>query len=116
MRCARSASLRASVGRTVVGDASARVRAEERVAQRAQQVVGDAARVVPGNEHLVHADEHAGHVFVGRRVEHRDPLLERHAAQRRVHLRVVEPAVADRERLVEERQRVARRTAGARGR
>ena len=35
-------------GRPVVGNPAAGVRAEERVAQRAQQIVGDAARVVTG--------------------------------------------------------------------
>ena len=102
-------------GRPVVRDAAAGVRAEERVAQRSQQVVGDAARIVARHHHLVHTHERAGDVFVGRGVEHGHAQLERHPAERGVHLRVVEMAAADRERLVEERQRVARRAAGAAG-
>ena len=98
--------------RPVVGNASAGVRAEERVAQRSQQVVGDAPRIVTRHQHLVHAHQHAGDVFRGRCVEHRDALLEGHSTERGVHLRVVELAAADRERLVEQRERIARRSAG----
>ena len=105
-----SATRRADfLGRPVVGHAPDRVRLQERVAQRAQQIVGDAARVVAGDEHLVHAGERAGDVVVRRRFEDRDPLLERRAAERELHLLGVETAAADGQRLVEHRERVAHR-------
>ena len=68
---------------------------------------------MPGREQIVHADEHPCHVFVGNRFEHRDPLVESGPAHQRMDVRLVDPATADREYLVEKRQRVARRTGGS---
>ena len=63
----------------------------------------------------MHADEHAGDVVVRGRLEHGEPLLERRPAERRLHLLRVEAPVTDRERLVEQRQRVPGGTGGPAG-
>ena len=104
------------LGRAVVGNATRRVRLQERVAQRAEEVVGDAAHVVPRGDEIVHTDERARDVFGGRGLEHREPLLERRAAERRLHLLRVELPAADGERLVEQRERIARRATRRAGR
>ena len=68
----------------------------------------------PCVEQLVHADERAGDVFGGDRVEDREPQVERRAAERGLHRGRVERAAADGERLVEQRQGVAGRPAARR--
>ena len=70
---------------------SARRREQERVAHGRQQVLGEAARLVPGVEQLAERDEGTGDVFVGDRAQDREPAVERGAAEQRVHLLDVDP-------------------------
>ncbi len=66
-------------------------------------------------DEVVHSNE-CGRNIVGRgRFQYREAHLERRAAQRRLHLLAVDRTTADRERLIEQRQRVACRAAGAAG-
>ena len=60
-----------------------------------------------GVEQLTERDQRPGDVFVGDRAQDRDPPRERGAAEERVHLLDVDASVRD--RLVEQRQRVAHR-------
>ena len=69
----------------------------------------------PWREQVVDAGERACDVFGRDRVEHRVPQFERRAAERGLHRAAVERTAADGERLVEHRQRVARRTGGLAG-
>ena len=99
-------------GGAVVRHASACVRGEERVAEGAQHVVGDAADIVALGEHVVEPDQRPGDVLGGDRLDDRQTEVERGAAQRRLHRVGVEAAAADGERLIEQRKRIAGRTGG----
>ena len=105
----------ALLGCTVVGHAPGGVRLQERVAQRAEEVVGDAPDVVARGDHVVHTDECARDVVGRGRFEDGEPQLERCAPERRLHLHGVDAATADGEGLVEEREGVARGTGSAAG-
>ena len=110
--CASAASFVGLFRRAVVGHAPTRVDREERIAEGAQQVVGDAAHVVALREEVVHTGEGTRDVFGGHRLEHGESQVERGTTERSLHRGRVERAAADRERLVEERERVASRSAG----
>ena len=87
----------------------------ERVAQRVEEIVGDAAGLVAGVEQRRQRGERGADILGRDGLEDRGPLLERAAAERAGDLLEVESARARRERLVEERERVARRAAALTG-
>ncbi len=101
--------------RAVVRDAAGCVRLEKGVAQCAQQIVGNAAYVVARRDEVVYPDQRRRDVVARGRFQHCEAHLEGRAAQRRLHLLGADRAAADRKRLVEQRQRVAGRAAGAAG-
>ncbi len=93
----------AVLGRAVVGHAARRVGLEERVAQGAQEVVGDPADVVTGCHEVVDPDERATRRRRGAAASSTaEPQVERRAAEGRLHLLRVELTAADRQRLVEQ--------------
>ena len=104
--------LRLLFGGTVVGDPAVRVGRHERVAQRSQQVVGDAADVVTLRQQFVHADQGARDVVAGDCLQHGHAQVERRAAERGLHRGGVERAAPDGQGLVEQRQRIPGRTRG----
>ena len=111
--CASDASFSASSAGPSYGTRAASVRGEERVAEGAQHVVGDAADIVALGEHVVEPDQRPGDVLGGDRLDDRQTEVEGGAAQRRLHRVGVEAAAADGERLIEQRKRIASRTGGA---
>ena len=89
-----------------------RVGRHERVAQGAQQIVGDAADVVALRQQFVDADERAGDVIAGDRFEHRQPEIEGCPTQRGLDRGRVERSRPDGERLIQQREGIPGRARG----
>ena len=101
------------VGGTVVGNPSRRGGEHERVAQRLEQIVGEPAGVDARRDRRVDRGDRARRIVARDRLEHLDAPRERRVAEDREHLRGVEETRPERERLVEERERVAVGPGGA---